>query len=137
MKRLLLVLTACAVGVAFSVLATRGETSTPKTDCATLAVPENADYALAYDPESGELKIDYVDSAGNDKSAVVDSRASACKANKGVKKAIDRALEAAAEVTAGECAAFKELLKDGKAAEKAGRKGDPAAARAYVEKHCK
>jgi len=138
MKRLLLILTGSAAGLAFSVVATSGQTSPLKrADCATLAVPENSDYSLAYDPESGNLEINYVDSAGNDKSATVDSRAASCKASKGVEKAIEHARDAHRDIVAGECAAFKDLLNGGQAIKKGGREPNRAAAREYVTKHCK
>jgi len=138
MKKLLLILTACAVGVAFSFLLTSRGQSSPlvKADCSALAVPENSDYNIAYDPESGDMTIDYVDGQGIDEVAIVDSRAASCKANKGVAKAIAHAQAAARDVAAGECASFKKALASGQPITKGGRTADPAAVRDYVARHC-
>jgi hypothetical protein len=137
MKKLLLILTACVVGVVFSVFMTSRGQSSPvvKVGCEGLAIPENADYNLSYDPVSGDLKIDYVDSAGNSQVALVASRAAACKANRGVAAAIAHAVAAARDVAAGECASFKQALA-GKPVTKGGRTANPAAVRDYVATHC-
>jgi hypothetical protein len=139
MKKLLLILTACAVGIAFSVFATsQGRSSqVVKVGCEGLVVPENADYNLAYDPVSGDLNIEYVDSAGNSRLALVDSRAAACKANKGVAQAIAHAVAAARDVAAGDCASFEQALAGGKPIVKGGRTANPAAVRDYVATNCR
>lgn len=115
MKKLLLVVAACAVGIAFSVLVAdrAGSAPNPKADCAALAVPVNSDYNVVYDAEAGELLVQWLDAAGADRSAVVDPTAAACRANRGIARAIERALDAQGEVVAGECASFRGFLASG------------------------
>lgn len=138
MKKLFLILAACALGVAFSALAAgRGQSAaTAPGDCATLAVPVNSDSNLAYDAETGELAIDYTDAAGNDQTTEIDVSAPACRANRGVARAIAHALDAQADVVAGECASFKGYLADGAPTTVKGVTVDPDGARQYVARYC-
>jgi len=136
MKKLIVILAACAVGVAFALAFAGRSESTAKANCAGLSVPVGSDFNLAYSPESGDLLIEYYDSNGHGAQAIVDSRAAACNANPGVARAIEHAHAAARDVTAGECASFKAFLSGGAAATKDGRTGDPAAAKDYVAKYC-
>lgn len=136
-KKLLLVLAACAVGVTFSVVAADRAASTPSgpADCATLAMPVNSEYHTSYSPTRGELAIGFVDAAGRDQRVVVDVSAPSCRANRAVARAIAGALDAQADVMAGECASFKAFLASGETT----AKGEPVnvdAARAYVRNHC-
>jgi hypothetical protein len=136
MKKLLLVATACAVGVAFTLaFASRGQ-STATANCATLSVPVNSDFNLAYSPERGELLIEYYDAAGHGADALVDERSADCQANPGVARAIEHAHAAARGVTEGECASFKALLNGAPAVSKGGRTGNMAAAQDYVDRYC-
>ena len=59
MRKLLLVLVACAVGVAFSLgFASRGHTTGQgKADCGSLRVPVNSDHNLSYDPQTGVVTV--------------------------------------------------------------------------------
>jgi hypothetical protein len=136
MKKLIVILAACAVGVAFALAFAGRSDSTATANCAGLAVPVGSDFNLAYNPENGDLLIEYYDSNGHGAQAIVDSRAAACSANPGVARAIQHAHAAARDVTAGECASFKALLGGAPAVTKGGRTGDPAAARDYVAKYC-
>ena len=138
MKKLLLILAACALGVTFSAFAAGRAHSTPNGhgDCATLAVPVNADYNIAYDPDAAELKIDYVDAAGNDQTTEIDVSALACRRNPGVARAIAHALDAQADVVAGECASFKAYLADGAPTTEKGVTVNPEGARRYVARSC-
>jgi hypothetical protein len=136
MKKLILIIVACAVGVAFTLAFAGRSDSSAQANCAGLNVPVGSDYNLAYSPERGDLLIEYYDAAGHGVDAVVDSRAAACKANPGVARAIAHAHAAARDVTAGECASFKALLAGAPAEAKGGRTGNPAAARDYVAQYC-
>ena len=136
MKKLLVILAACAVGVAFALAFAGRSESTAKANCAGLSVPVDSDFNLAYSPETGDLLIEYYDSAGQGAEAIVDSHAAACTANPGVARAIEHARAAARDVTTGECASFKALLSGGAAATKDGRTGNPAAAKDYVARYC-
>ncbi|MEP6976975.1 MAG: hypothetical protein ABI948_02860 [Thermoleophilia bacterium] len=136
MKKLIVILAACAVGVAFALAFAGRSESTATANCAGLSIPVGSDFNLAYSPESGDLLIDYTDSAGHGAEAIVDSRAAACNANPGVARAIQHAHAAARDVTDGDCASFKALLNGTPAVTKDGRTGDPAAAKDYVDKYC-
>jgi hypothetical protein len=138
MRNLLLVLAACAVGVAISLgIAGRGQTSNQgKADCATLAVPVNSDHAIAYDPQSGDLHIDYYGRSGHIEDALVDANDAACRRNPGVGRAIARALAAARELEAGDCAQFKALLNGAPVVAKGGVRPNLAAAKKYVDQEC-
>src|SRR5712691_8311300 len=98
MKKLLLILTACLVGVAVGLVLTgRGQSSALKTgDCAQLSIPVNSDYNDTYDEENGTLQIDYTDETG-DHTVVVDTRSPGCRGNHGVRAAIDHAEQAASD----------------------------------------
>jgi hypothetical protein len=136
MKKLIVILAACAVGVAFALAFAGRSESTATANCAGLSVPVGSDFNLAYNPENGDLLIEYYDSNGHGAQAIVDSHAAACSANPGVARAIQHAHAAARDVTAGECASFKALLSGAPAVAKDGRTGDPAAAEDYVAKYC-
>jgi hypothetical protein len=138
MRTLLVIVAACAVGVAFSLaFASRGQTNgEAKADCATLAVPVNSDHELAYDPQSGELHIGYYGASGKLEEATVDANNPACRGNPGVGRAIAHALDAARDVRAGDCAQFKAFLNGAPAEAKGGRTPDVAAAKKYVEQEC-
>ena len=98
MRKLLLVLVACAVGVAFSLgFATRGH-GTGRADCASLVVPVNSDHNLSYDPQTGALHIEYYGRAGHTEDANVDANSAACQHNPGVARAIAHARAAAQAV---------------------------------------
>ena len=136
MKNVLLIVVACAVGLAFTLaFASRGQSS-PLADCSSLSVPINSDFNLAYSPTAGDLLIEYYNSAGHGADAVVDSRAAACRSNPGVARAIEHARAAARDVTAGECASFKALLNGAPAVKKGGRTVNIAAAQDYVTQNC-
>src|SRR5256885_750067 len=132
MKKLIVILAALAAGVAFALAFAGRSESTATANCAGLSVPAGSDFNLAYDPESGDLLIQYYDSAGHGAQAIVDSRAAACNANPGVARAIHHAQAAARDVTAAECASFKPLLSRPPALTKDGRTADPAAAKDYA-----
>jgi hypothetical protein len=135
MKKVLLIVVACAVGLTFSLaFASRGESRL--ADCSRLSVPLNSDFNLAYSPTTGVLLIDYYDAAGHGADAVVDSRDAACKSNAGVARAIEHAKAASRDVTAGECASFKALLNGAPAVKKGGRTIKVAAAQDYVTQNC-
>ena len=136
MKKLIVILAACAVGVAFALAFAGRSESTAKANCAGLSVPVGSDFNLAYSPESGDLLIEYYDSAGHGAQAIVDSRDAACNANPGIARAIQHAHAAARDVTAGDCASFKALLNGAPAVTKDGRTGNPAAAKDYVARYC-
>jgi hypothetical protein len=138
MRNLLVVLAACAVGVAISLgLAGRGQTTNQgKADCATLAVPVNSDHVVAYDPETGDLHIDYYGRSGHIEDALVDANDAACRSNPGVGRAIARALAAAREIKAGDCAQFKAFLNGAPVAAKGGVRPNLAAAKKYVDQEC-
>jgi hypothetical protein len=138
MRVLLLVLAACAVGVAISLgLANRGQTANQgKADCAALAVPVNSDHAIAYDPKTGDLHIDYYGRSGHLEDAVVDANDPACRSNPGVGRAIARALAAEREIKAGDCAQFKAFLNGAPVPTKGGVKPNLAAAKKYVDQEC-
>ena len=137
MKKLIVILAACAVGVAFALVFAGRSESTAKANCEGLAVPVGSDYNLAYSPESGDLLIEYYDSNGHGAQATVDSRDAKCNSNPGVAKAIQHAKAAARDVTEGDCASFKALLNGAPPLTKDGRTGDKAAAKDYVDQNCK
>ena len=137
MKKLIVILAACAVGVAFALAFAGRSESTAKANCAGLSVPVGSDFNLAYSPETGDLLVEYYDSAGRGAQAIVDARSAACIANPGVARAIQHAQAAARDVTAGECASFKALLNGAPPLTKDGRTGDKAAAKDYVDQNCK
>ena len=136
MKKLIVILAACAVGVAFALAFAGRSESTAKANCAGLSVPVGSDFNLAYSPESSELLIEYYDSAGHGARAIVDAQDAACNANPGVARAIQHARAAARDVTAGECASFRALLSGAPAVTKNGRTGNPEAAKDYVDRNC-
>ena len=136
MKKLILILAACTVGVAFALAFAGRSESTAKANCAGLSVPLGSDFNLAYSPESGDLLIEYYDSAGHGAHVIVDSRSVACNANPGVARAIQHARGAARDVTAGECASFKAFLSGAPLAAKGGRAGNAEAAKDYVARYC-
>ena len=136
MKKLIVILAACAVGVSVALAFAGRSESTATANCAGLSVPVGSDFNLAYSPESGDLLIEYYDSNGNGAQAIVDSRAAACIANPGVARAIQHAQAAARDVTAGDCASFKALLNGAPAVAKDGRTGNQSAARDYVAQNC-
>ena len=136
MKKLIVILAACAVGVAFALVFAGRSESTAKANCVGLAMPPGSDFNLAYSPENGDLLIEYYDTAGHGARAIVDSRDAACNANPGVARAIDHARAAARDVTAGDCASFKALLDGAPAVAKDGRTGNMAAAQDYVARNC-
>ena len=138
MRKLLLVLVACAVGVAFSLgFASRGQTSREgKADCASLVVPVNSDHNLSYDPATGVLRIEYYGPAGHLEEATIDANDSACQRNPGVGRAIAHARAAARDVHAGDCAAFKAALNGAPLPAKGGVKPNLEAAKTYVEQEC-
>ena len=136
MKKLIVILAACTVGVAFALAFAGRSESTATANCAGLSVPVGSDFNLAYSPETGDLLIEYYDSAGHGAEAIVDSRSAACTANPGVARAIEHARAAARDVTAGECASFKAFLSGGAAVTKGGRTGNPEAAKDYVDQNC-
>jgi hypothetical protein len=138
MRKLLLVLVACAVGVAFSLgFASRGHTERQgMADCARLVVPVNSDHNLSYDPQTGILRVEYYGTSGHLEEAVVDANDSACQRNPGIGRAIAHARAAARDVQAGDCAAFKAALNGAPLPAKGGVKPNLAAAKAFVEKEC-
>ena len=138
MRKLVLVLAACAVGVAFSLgFATLGRTTGGgKADCATLSVPANSDHVLAYDPQTGDLHIGYYGGSGQLEDATIDANDPACRGNPGVGRAIARALAAERELRAGDCAQFKALLNGAPVVAKGGLKPNLAAAKKYVDQEC-
>jgi hypothetical protein len=136
MRKLLLILVACAVGVAFSLgFATRGH-GTGQADCASLNVPVNSDHNLSYDPQTGLLHLEYYGVAGHIEDATVDSNKSACQHNPGVARAIAHAKAAAAAVHAGDCAQFRAALNGATLPSKGGVKPNLAAAKKYVDQEC-
>jgi len=136
MKKLLFVLAAGAVGVAFSLgFATRGH-STSAAGCASLAVAVNSDHNLVYDPATGYLHIDYYGQSGHLEGATIDANDPGCRANPGVARAIEHARAAAREVTAGDCAQFKALLNGAPVVAKGGVAPNLAAAKKYIAEEC-
>jgi hypothetical protein len=138
MRKLVLVLAACAVGVAFSLgFASRGQTrGEGNANCATLAVPANSDHELVYDPQTGYLHIHYYGRSGHLEGATVDANDPACRSNPGIGRAIEHARAAANDLLAGECAQFKALLSGAPVVAKGGIKPNLAAAKKYVDQEC-
>ena len=136
MRKLLLVLVACAVGVAFSLgFATRGH-GTGRADCASLVVPVNSDHNLSYDPQTGALHIEYYGRSGHIEDANVDANDAACLHNPGIARAIAHARAAAQAVHDGDCAQFRAFLNGAPLPSKGGVKPNLEAARTYVEQEC-
>ena len=138
MRKLLLVLVACAVGVAFSLgFAARGHgTREGKADCASLVVPVNSDHNLSYDPQTGALHIEYYGRSGHIEDANVDANDAACLHNPGIARAIAHARAAAQAVHDGDCAQFRAFLNGAPLPSKGGVKPNLEAARTYVEQEC-
>jgi hypothetical protein len=138
MRKLLLVLVACAVGVAFSLgFATRGHgTGKGPVGCSGLAVPVNSDHNLSYDPQSGYLHIEYYNSAGHTEDVTVYANDAACQRNPGVARAIAHAKAAARAVQRGDCAQFRAALNGASLPSKGGVKPNLAAAKKYVAQEC-
>ena len=138
MRKLLLVLVACAVGVGFSLgFATRGHgTGEGKADCASLVVPVNSDHNLSYDPQTGALHIEYYGRAGHTEDANVDANSAACQHNPGVARAIAHARAAAQAVHDGDCAMFKAALNGAPLPSKGGIKPNLEAARQAIAQEC-
>lgn len=138
MRKRLLVLVACAVGVAFSLgFASRGQTTGEgKADCGSLTVPVNSDHNLSYDPQTGVLEIEYYGPAGHLEHATVDANDSSCLRNPGVGRAIAHARAAARAVHEGDCAAFKAALNGAPLRTKGRVKPNLVAAKKYVEQEC-
>jgi hypothetical protein len=138
MRNLIVIVTACAVGVGLSLgFAGRGHTQgAPNADCATLSIPVNSDHVLAYDPQTGHLDVDYYGPSGHLEHATVDANDPVCRSKAGVGRAIAHALAAARDLHAGDCAHFKAVLNGAPVVAKGGLMPNVAAAKKFVDQEC-
>lgn len=145
MKKLLLILAACVVGVTVGAIATEpAETSDLQdqthhvhaqlVDCSQVSIPVNSDVHDVFDEESGTLTIEYLN-GDTTNTIAVNVREPACRADPGIRAAINRAEQAAREHRVGACAFLRDFLKTDKTTVR-GRAVNRAAGQSYVARNC-